>query len=126
MSRGSIAKRKIAEMFEEEPDATEGEPVTFVNMFTVRAPAGEFERVFARTASFMSSQPGFLRHTLLRNISEEGSYVNIAHWQDLASFRRALVHPDFRRHAEELRALSTSQHGLYVQRASLPATQRGR
>lgn len=112
-------------MFEEEPDATEGKPVTFVNMFTVHAPADEFERVFARTASFMSSQPGFLRHTLLRNISAEHSYINIAHWRDLASFRKALAHPDFQQHAKELRALSTSQHDLYVQRQSLPATQRG-
>lgn len=112
-------------MFEEEPDVTEGKPVTFVNMFTVHAPAHEFEQVFARTASFMSSQPGFIRHTLLRNISEEGSYINIAHWQDLPSFRKALAHPDFKQHAEELRALSTSKHNLYAERASLPATQRG-
>jgi heme-degrading monooxygenase HmoA len=112
-------------MFEEEHDAIEGKPVTFVNMFMVHAPVNEFEQVFARTASFMSSQPGFIRHTLLRNISEEHSYINIAHWRDLASFHKALAHPDFRQHAEELRALSTSQHNLYVQRESLPATQRG-
>lgn len=112
-------------MFKEEPDATEGKPVTFVNMFTVHVPAEQFEQVFARTASFMSSQPGFLRHNLLRSISDMHNYINVAQWRDEASFRKALAHPDFQQHVNGLRAISTSQHNLYVQRQSQSAAQRG-
>lgn len=112
-------------MPEEEPDAAEGGPVTFVNMFTIHATAEEFEQEFASTASFLSEQPGFLHHTLLRNISQENSYINIANWSDLASFRAALEHPEFRPHAARLRALSTSQHNLYARRQSRSAAKRG-
>ncbi|MEU4532800.1 antibiotic biosynthesis monooxygenase family protein [Micromonospora ureilytica] len=92
--------------------ATDGS-VTFVNRFTVTAPAEEFERVFAETSTFMTEQDGFVRHTLLRHVEERGRYVNIAVWRDESSLRRAVACPQFQPHAAALRALSTSEPGIY-------------
>lgn len=102
-------------------DPAESCAVTFVNQFTLRASPEEFERVFAETSEFMAGQPGFLNHTLLRHVNCEDSYLNIARWRDLESFRRALAHPDFQPHAAALRALSTSEPNLYTQRRTRSA-----
>lgn len=92
--------------------ATDGS-ITFVNRFTVTAPAQEFERAFAETSTFMAEQDGFVRHTLLRHVAEPGRYVNIAVWRDEASLRRAVAHPLFQPHAAALRVLSSSEPGVY-------------
>lgn len=94
--------------------------ITFVNLFQVRGSVEEFERVFAETSEFMAAQQGFRQHTLARNIEEDKAdcYVNIAHWRDAECLRRAIAHPDFLAHAEQIRALSTSTANLYVPRQS--------
>jgi heme-degrading monooxygenase HmoA len=97
----------------EQADAAELTAITFVNRFAVHAPPEEFEQVFAETSAFMARQPGFLDHTLVRQIDRADAYVNIARWADEESFRAALLHPDFAPHATALRALSTSEHALY-------------
>ncbi|MGH3939779.1 MAG: antibiotic biosynthesis monooxygenase family protein [Pseudonocardiaceae bacterium] len=95
--------------------------VTFINRFTLHASPEEFERVFAETSEFMADRPGFLNHTLLRHVDHENSYLNIARWRDLESFRGAVAHPDFQPHAAALRALSTSEPNLYTQRGTRSA-----
>ncbi|MEU1516825.1 antibiotic biosynthesis monooxygenase family protein [Streptomyces sp. NPDC005811] len=100
-------------MTHQEPDAKEAGAVTFVNTFTVHAEPEVFEREFARTSEFMARQPGFVRHTLCRHTERPGQYVNVAEWQDAASFRAAVSHPDFTPHAGALRALSESRPELY-------------
>ncbi|MEX5712132.1 antibiotic biosynthesis monooxygenase family protein [Parafrankia sp. FMc6] len=97
---------------------TDDGAVTFVNRFTVHASPDEFERTFVDTAEFLGEQPGFLRYTLLKHVDEQNSYVNIAHWRDVESFRRAVSQPGFKPHAEALRALSTSEPNLYTLRQS--------
>lgn len=100
--------------------------ITFVNRFVVHGPTGEFERTFAQTSDFMCRQPGFLRHTLVRHVTEPAAYVNIAHWSDEESFRRALEQPEFAAHASALRALSRTEPNLYrtlMRRESAPADQ---
>lgn len=92
--------------------------VTFVNKFTVHASPDEFERIFLDTAEFLGKQPGFLRYTLLKHIDDQNSYMNIADWRDIESFRRALSQPGFTPHAEALRAVSTSEPNLYTFRQS--------
>ena len=87
--------------------------VVFVNRFTVRAPAEEFERTFAETSAFFAAQCGFIRHTLMRHVEKPGAYVNIALWRDASSLRRAVAHPDFAPHAAALRAMSSSDPNLY-------------
>ncbi|GAA3507464.1 antibiotic biosynthesis monooxygenase family protein [Streptomyces showdoensis] len=93
--------------------------VTFVNRFTVHGPAAEFEEVFARTSAFMARQPGFVRHSLLRELDDPAAYVNLAVWADRASFQRAVGRPEFAPHATALRALSRSENGLFAARLSV-------
>jgi monooxygenase len=88
-------------------------PVTFINRFTVHAPAEEFERTFAATTAFMAEQDGYLGNTLLRHTTDGRSYVNIAVWRDAEHFRRAVAHPEFAPHAGALRTLSVSEPNLY-------------
>ncbi|GGW19113.1 hypothetical protein GCM10018980_29120 [Streptomyces capoamus] len=100
-------------MTDHQPDAKEAGAVTFVNTFTVHVEPEVFEREFARTSEFMARQPGFVRHTLSRHTERPGQYVNVAEWQDVASFRAAVSHADFQPHAGALRALSESRPELY-------------
>jgi deoxynogalonate / 12-deoxyaklanonic acid monooxygenase len=95
--------------------------VTFVNRFTIHASAEEFERTFATTSSFLSRQAGFVRNTLLRSVTGENFYINIADWRDAESFHKAVQDPAFVPHAEALRALSTSEPMLYTPRQTFTA-----
>ncbi|MCX5527384.1 antibiotic biosynthesis monooxygenase [Streptomyces bobili] len=103
-------------MTDHEPGTEGADAVTFVNTFTVHAEPEVFEKEFARTSEFMARQPGFVRHTLCRHAERPGQYVNVAEWRDLASFRAAVSHDDFRPHAGALRALSESRPELYLVR----------
>jgi monooxygenase len=98
-----------------------GSEVTFVNRFTVHGPTEEFEEVFAQTSAFMARQPGFVRHSLLRDVDHPDGYVNLAVWTDSDSFRRAVKHPEFAPHAAALRALSRSENALFAPRLSVTA-----
>jgi len=102
----------------DESSAPESREITFVNRFSLRTTPAEFERAFTRTSEFMGRQPGFLRHTLLRHMDREDSYLNIAYWRDVESFRKAVTHPDFPPHAAALRAVCTSEPGLYAPRST--------
>lgn len=93
---------------------TEDEGIVFVNRFTVQAEPQYFERVFAETSEYFARQPGFLRHTLIRQVDQAGAYVNIAQWRDEPSLRRAVAHPDFTPHAQALRAISSSDPHIYL------------
>lgn len=88
--------------------------VTFVNRFEVSGPAAEFERAFEATSDFFRAQPGFVSHRMLRHLERPGHYVNLAEWRDVDSFRKAVGHPGFEPHARTLRALATSDPGLYT------------
>lgn len=97
--------------------------VTFINHFTVHAAPEDFERTFTQSCAFMMEQDGFLGNTLLRHADNEHQYVNIALWREARLFRRAVQHPSFDPHRNALRALSTSEPGLYRPRWSFePAT----
>lgn len=88
--------------------------IVFVNRFTVTGPAAEFEQAFARTSEFFGAQPGFIRHRLLKHADEPGAYVNVAEWEDRASFEQALRQPGFAEHRTALRALGTGEPNLYT------------
>ncbi|MGP4001265.1 antibiotic biosynthesis monooxygenase family protein [Streptomyces sp. 8N706] len=88
--------------------------ITFINRFDVTGSPAEFEQAFDRTSAFFAAQPGFLRHRLLHHVEESGRYVNVADWEDEQSFRRALEQPEFAAHRTALRALSSSEPGLYT------------
>jgi monooxygenase len=101
-------------MSAQEHGAAAGGAVTFINRFTVHAPPEVFERVFADTAQFMADQPGCLGFSLMRHIDRADSYVNIAHWVDAASLRRAVAQPAFRPHAAALQQISRSDSDLFL------------
>jgi quinol monooxygenase YgiN len=107
---------EFIEMPVDESDATKDAMVTFVNRFTLHASPEEFEHSFTQISEFMSRQAGFLRYTLLRQVGDQNSYVNIALWRDAESFRRAVTHPGFRPHASAIRTLSRSESSLYTLR----------
>ncbi len=88
--------------------------IVFVNRFTVTGPQADFESAFAATSEFFRTQPGFLRHRLLKHADEPGAYVNVAEWEDRASFERALAQPEFAAHRAALRALGTGEPNLYT------------
>jgi heme-degrading monooxygenase HmoA len=88
--------------------------LVFVNRFAVHGNAEDFERAFQASSEFMCQQPGFLRHCLVRSSRLPEHYVNIAEWEDAASFRRATEHPDFKPHVRELRELASSEPHLCV------------
>ena len=59
--------------------------VTFINCFTV--PAGREDRfleLWTRVNTHMSTQPGYLDHSLHRALSDGARYrfVNVVHWVD--------------------------------------------
>ncbi|WP_432054871.1 antibiotic biosynthesis monooxygenase family protein [Streptomyces sp. bgisy022] len=104
-----------------EPNDAGSGSVTFVNRFTLSGSAEDFEAAFAETAEFLCRRPGFRWHVLLAPTGSGSAdvrpqYVNIAVWDDEASFRAAVAHPQFPAHAAVLRALSTSEPTLYRSR----------
>ncbi len=88
--------------------------LVFVNRFSVSGSLSEFERAFGATSEFMRHQDGFLQHRLVRSIQLPERYVNIAEWEDEASFQSAIRHPSFGRHASALRMLAKSEPHLCV------------
>lgn len=111
-------------MSAQQPETAPGGRATFVNSFTLRTTPEEFEEAFVRTARFLERQPGFLAYTLVRHLEEPRSYVNIAYWTDVASFRAAVTQAEFRPHAEALRKISTSSSELYTERRSATVGER--
>ncbi|MCY7344521.1 MAG: antibiotic biosynthesis monooxygenase [Pseudonocardia sp.] len=92
--------------------------VTLINRFTVHGDPVEFERAFAATSAFLTGQPGFVEHTLLRHGRDGVSYVNVARWTSAGALRAATGHPDFTEHAQALRALATTDPQLFNPRLS--------
>lgn len=105
-------------------DATGDGHVVFINTFAVHGSPEEFEAVFAEVSEFMVRQPGFIRYALSRHVDgdKRDRYVNIALWDDVESWERAVSRPDFRPHAEAIRARSTSEGDLYAPRQAFPSS----
>ncbi|GAA3990733.1 antibiotic biosynthesis monooxygenase [Thermobifida alba] len=79
--------------------------IILVNQFVDVVSPREFEEAFAEVAAFLERQPGIIRYDLLRHLDREDSYVNIAVWTDLDSFRTATTGERFARTAAPLREL---------------------
>jgi heme-degrading monooxygenase HmoA len=95
-------------------------PVILINVFEV--PAGRDEEFLAgwqRTAEYMRQQPGF-RSTRLHvslNAQAQFRYVNLAEWEDPASFQRAVSQDAFRAVARDI-AFAEAHPSLYRVAAS--------
>jgi long-chain acyl-CoA synthetase len=88
--------------------------VILINRFTVNASEEEFLAVFEESAVFMRAQPGFIRHTLVKSLRNQNSYVNIAQWQEAQDHIRVVTSPDFGAHVEALAKVATSDPDLYA------------
>ncbi|HEY3528186.1 MAG TPA: antibiotic biosynthesis monooxygenase family protein [Nocardioides sp.] len=78
--------------------ATTG-PVTLINSFRVPPDRDEaFHALWERTSHYFTRQPGFLSLRLHRAVSDDAAYrwVNVARWDNEASFRAAHATTEFR------------------------------
>ncbi|HEY4021562.1 MAG TPA: antibiotic biosynthesis monooxygenase family protein [Pseudonocardiaceae bacterium] len=87
--------------------------MVFINRFEVHAPTAEFELLFRNTSEFLRHQPGFRRFRLVRSIEHPNRYVNIAEWDSAEALRQATAQPEFRAHADALRAVATTSPDMH-------------
>ncbi|RDG36582.1 AMP-binding protein [Streptomyces corynorhini] len=87
---------------------------TFINRFTVRGDAAEFEKRIGEITAHMSRQPGFRSHRLLRSAKDARLYVEIAEWDDARSHGRALRTETFQRAVREVQKLASADPAPFV------------
>ncbi|MET8773070.1 antibiotic biosynthesis monooxygenase family protein [Streptomyces sp. NPDC004658] len=88
--------------------------VTLINKFTVKGNFDEFERIWAQSAEFMRSQPGFIGFKLHRSLSRPDVYVNVALWQTQADHQRVLASAEFGEHISQLANVAVPDPDLYT------------
>ena len=72
-------------------------PVILINQFKVKPEeASQLLDAWARDATFLKTQPGFISAQLHRGIGGSGVFINYAVWQSIADFRQAFAQPEFR------------------------------
>ncbi len=76
--------------------------VTFINQLTVTGSVEEFEAISARLSDFMSAQPGYLSHRLLRSLRRPNVFVEIAEWQEAPAHQAAVRSDEFQALIREL------------------------
>ncbi len=76
--------------------------VTFINQLTVTGTSEEFERISAGMSEFMSAQPGYLNHRLLRSLRQPENYVEIAEWENPEAHLAAVRSDEFQQFIKEL------------------------
>lgn len=119
----TLAKYRDVVARQAQAAAASSGPVTLINYFMLTGPADEFEKAFAETAAFFAEQPGFLDHTLLRQLDEPNTYVNVARWSDQQALRLAVARPEFQPHSTALRELATSEPKLFSVRLEVAAAE---
>jgi monooxygenase len=89
-------------------------PVTLVNRFHVHSgDIDGFTRIWIDIAKIMERQDGFVTTRFARSLEEPTRFVNVAVWDDEASFRKALATDEFRRLATSLAELASSAPELF-------------
>ncbi len=74
-----------------------GGPVILINKFDVNAEDVEqFLAAWADDARYFKRQPGYISAQLHRGIAGSGVFLNVAVWESVELFRRALTAPEFR------------------------------
>ncbi len=88
--------------------------VTLVNRFHVHSgDIDAFARIWTDIAKYMQKQDGFVNTRFSRSLEDPTDFVNVAIWDDEASFRRALAREEFRRLSQPLAELATSAPELF-------------
>jgi long-chain acyl-CoA synthetase len=88
--------------------------VTLVNQLTVTGDPATFEQISARMSGFMSEQPGYLSHRLLRSLRQPEIYVEIAEWETAEAHGAALRSDTFQGLIKELsQVVAKPSPGIY-------------
>lgn len=88
--------------------------VTLINRFTVKEGGNEeFEKILDGLTGYMSAQPGFLGHRLLRSVRNRQVYVETAEWSDAESHRNAMGGEEFRSHIQRLGSVATPDPDIF-------------
>ena len=87
--------------------------IVFVNSFQLKAPAAEFEKIFAESAAFLYGQRGLLSHRLVRSKKDPNRYQNIAMWDSEEDLRAATGLPGFQDHGRRLREVATTDPQVF-------------
>lgn len=75
----------------------DNEPVVLFNLFSVseeEIPA--VLEAWTKDANFLKTQPGYINTQLHKAIGNSNLFFNYAVWENVAAFKAAFDHPDFR------------------------------
>lgn len=88
--------------------------ITLVNRFHVHGHSIDaFTRIWTDIATYMERQEGFVSTRFSRSLKDPTQCVNVAVWEDEASFRKALAGEEFRRLSQPLAELASSAPELF-------------
>lgn len=87
--------------------------IVLVNRFTVTSEPAEFERIFAASSDYMTSQEGFISHSLVTSLRTPTSYINIAYWETAEAHLKVIRSPGFAKHIADLAAVATAEPDLF-------------
>ncbi|MEV6210122.1 antibiotic biosynthesis monooxygenase family protein [Kitasatospora sp. NPDC051914] len=87
--------------------------ITVINRLTVHGDVETFRKVLTGITEHMSSQPGFLSHTLYRSTRSPEVFVETARWTDAQSHRAAMSADAFREKVRDLGGLATPEPDVF-------------
>ncbi len=88
--------------------------VTLVNRFHVHSgDIDAFTSIWTAIAKYMEKQDGFVSTRFSRSLDDPTDFVNVAIWDDEASFRKALAREEFRLLSQPIAKLATSAPELF-------------
>ncbi|HEV2376973.1 MAG TPA: antibiotic biosynthesis monooxygenase family protein [Streptosporangiaceae bacterium] len=86
-----------------------------INRLTVTGDPAEFERIIARITEYMTAQPGFVEHSLMRSLRRPEVYVEMARWTDADSHRKAMQGEEFQRRVRELSSVAQADPDVFAE-----------
>ncbi len=103
---------------------TRGESmVTLINRLTVTGDQEKFLGLLAEITEHMKAQPGFLSHQLYRSQRNDGSFVEIAEWDNAQAHRAAMQLPGFFEKVKQLQSIASAEPDVFeVVDDGVPAT----
>ncbi|BFO23230.1 hypothetical protein SHKM778_96180 (plasmid) [Streptomyces sp. KM77-8] len=87
--------------------------ITVINRLTVHGDVDAFQKILGGITEHMSSQPGFLSHSLYRSLNHPEVFVETARWADAESHRRAMKATAFRDRVRGLEDLATPEPDVF-------------
>lgn len=88
--------------------------VTLINQLVVTGDVEEFLAVAERLSAFMSRQPGYRSHSLLRSLREPLTYVELAEWDRPEQHGAAVRSDEFQALIQELaKVVAKPSPGLF-------------